>query len=95
MSVQVIALVLSDTPDLPSRLVLTLVALANQAAPDGRIVSPDLDAVCRDAHEDLDVVEMKIDRLFGLGYIAVIGDQLRRTWKVRIPPSVAAPSAGN
>lgn len=36
MSVEAIAWVLNDAPDLPSQLVSTLVALANHATPDGR-----------------------------------------------------------
>lgn len=74
MSVQAIAWVLSETPELPPHLLGTLIGLANHAGEDGRGCYPSVATLARYAHKSERQVQRDLQELLGLGFIRE-GDQ--------------------
>ena len=74
MSVQVIAWALEDAPDVPARLVSTLIAIANYANRHGRGSFPGNDTLADHTRKSLRQVKRDLDELLELGLIRE-GDQ--------------------
>lgn len=74
MSVQAISWALEEAPDVPARLVSTLIGLANHAGRDGRGSYPSTETISHYTRKSVRQVQRDIDDLEALGLIAR-GDQ--------------------